>query len=75
MSEPQLTDEPAETPPDFRLADHLGDDGPFAYPASGDTLTLRALFQAGAGAGFVAGVVSGEGAAVGGHLRNGRKEA
>ena len=50
MSEPRLTDEPAETPPDFRLADHLGDDGPFAYPASGDKLALRALFHAGAGA-------------------------
>ena len=50
MSEPQLTDEPAETPPDFRLADHLGDDGPFAYPASADKLTLRALFHASAGA-------------------------
>ena len=50
MSGPQLTDEPAETPPDFRLADHLGDDGPFAYPASGDKLELRALFHAGAGA-------------------------
>ena len=50
MSEPQLTDEPAETPPDFRLADHLGDDGPFAYPASSDKLTLRALFHSGAGA-------------------------
>ena len=50
MSEPQLTDEPTETPPDFRLADHLGDDGPFAYPASGDKLELRALFHAGAGA-------------------------
>ena len=46
MSEPRLTDEPAETPPDFRLADHLGDDGPFAYPASGDKLALRALFHA-----------------------------
>jgi len=50
MSEPQLLDQPAETPPDFRLADHLGDDGPFAYPASGDKLALRALFHAGAGA-------------------------
>lgn len=50
MSEPQLMDEPAETPPDFRLADHLGDDGPFAYPASGDKLALRALFHVGAGA-------------------------
>ena len=50
MSEPRLTDEPAETPPDFRLADHLGDNGPFAYPASADKLTLRALFHAGAGA-------------------------
>ena len=50
MSEPQLTDEPAETPQDFRLADHLGDDGPFAYPASCDKLELRALFHAGAGA-------------------------
>ena len=50
MSEPQLMDEPAETPPDFRLADHLGEDGPFAYPASGDKLELRALFHAGAGA-------------------------
>ena len=50
MSEPQLMDEPAETPQDFRLANHLGDDGPFAYPASGDKLKLRALFQAGAGA-------------------------
>ena len=50
MSKPQLTDEPAETPPNFRLADHLGDDGPFAYPASADKLKLRALFHAGAGA-------------------------
>ena len=50
MSEPQLTDEPAETPPGFRLADHLGDDGPFAYPASGNKIALRALFHAGAGA-------------------------
>lgn len=50
MSEPQLTDEPAKTPPDFRLADHLGDDGAFAYPASDEKLALRALFDAGAGA-------------------------
>ena len=50
MSEPRLMDEPADTPPDFRLADHLGDDGPFAYPASGDKMELRALFHAGAGA-------------------------
>ena len=47
MSEPQLTDEPAKTPPDFRLADHLGDDGAFAYPASDEKLALRALFDAG----------------------------
>ena len=50
MSEPQLTDEPTKTPPDFRLADHLGDDGAFAYPATQKTLALRALFDAGAGA-------------------------
>lgn len=50
MSEPRLTDESVQTPPDFRLADHLGDDGSFAYPASGANLKLRALFQACAGA-------------------------
>lgn len=50
MSEPQLTHERAETPLDFRLADHLGEDGPFAYPASASKLELRALFHAGAGA-------------------------
>lgn len=50
MSEPRLTDEPAETPPHFRLAEHLVEDGSFAYPASGDKLALRALFHAGAGA-------------------------
>lgn len=50
MSEARLTDEPAKTPPDFRLADHLGDDGPFTYPASTEKLALRALFHASAGA-------------------------
>ena len=50
MSEPQLTDEPASTPPDFRLADHLGDDGTFAYPASDKKVALRALFDTSAGA-------------------------
>ena len=51
MSEPQLTHGPAKTPPDFRLADHLGDDGAFAYPASEEKLALRALlFHIGAGA-------------------------
>ena len=51
MSEPQLLDELVQTPPpDFRLADHLGDDGSFAYPASEEQLKLRALFDAGAGA-------------------------
>ena len=50
MSEPRLSDESAQTPPDFRLADHLGDDGSFAYPASDTKLKLRALFDAGAGA-------------------------
>ena len=50
MSEPRLTDEPAKTQPDFRLSDHLGDDGPFAYPASDEKLALRTLFHASAGA-------------------------
>ena len=50
MSGPRLTDESVEAPPDFRLADHLGDDGSFAYPASDAKLKLRALFDAGAGA-------------------------
>ena len=50
MCEPRLTDYPVETAPDFRLADHLGDDGSFAYPASDNKLELCALFQAGAGA-------------------------
>lgn len=50
MSEPNLMDEPVETPRDFQLKDHLGADGPFAYPADGDKLELRALFDAGAGA-------------------------
>ena len=50
MSEPRLTDEMANTPPDFRLANHLGDDGAFAYPASKEKLALRALFDADAGA-------------------------
>ena len=50
MSEPQLMDEPARMPADFFLADHLGDDGAFAYPASDEKLKLRALFHAGAGA-------------------------
>ena len=50
MSEPQLTDETVEAPLEFRLADHLGDDGSFAYPASDATLKLRVLFDAGAGA-------------------------
>ena len=50
MSGPKVTDDPAKTPPDFRLADHLGDDGSFAYPASPERIELRALFRAGAGA-------------------------
>ena len=50
MSEPRLTDESVHTPPGFRLADHLGDDGSFAYPASDAKLKLRALFDSGAGA-------------------------
>ena len=50
MSEPRLMDEPVLSPPDFRLADHLGDDGAFAYPATDEKLKLRALFDAGAGA-------------------------
>ena len=50
MSEPIPMDEPAEVPPNFRLKDHLADDGPFAYPAEAGKLELRALFDAGAGA-------------------------
>ena len=50
MSQPQLMDESARTPADFCLADHLGDDGSFAYPTSDEKLILRALFHAGAGA-------------------------
>ncbi len=50
MSEPRLTDEAASALTDFRLADHLGDDGAFAYPASDEKLALRALFDASAGA-------------------------
>ena len=50
MSQPRLMDEPARMPTDFCLADHLGDDGSFAYPASNEKLELRALFHAGAGA-------------------------
>ena len=50
MSQPRLMDEPARMPADFCLADHLGDDGSFAYPASNERLKLRALFDAGAGA-------------------------
>ena len=50
MSQPRLMDEPARMPADFCLADHLGDDGAFAYPASDGKLALRALFDASAGA-------------------------
>lgn len=50
MSEPRLMDESVEAPPDVRLADHLGDDGSFAYPVTDEKLKLRALFDAGAGA-------------------------
>ncbi len=50
MSEPRLTDESVEALPGFRLADHLGDDGSFAYPSSDEKLRLRALFDSGAGA-------------------------
>ena len=50
MSEPRLTDEPLVTPPDFRLVDHLGGDGPFAYPAGTGKMALRLLFDGGAGA-------------------------
>ena len=50
MSEPRHKDETVEAPPEFPLAEHLGDDGSFAYPASDAKLKLRALFDAGAGA-------------------------
>lgn len=50
MRKPRVSDESVRTPPDFRLADHLDDDGSFAYPASDAKLKLRALFAAGAGA-------------------------
>ena len=50
MSEPRLIEEALVRPGDFRRAEHLGENGAFAYPAGPGTLALQALFDAGAGA-------------------------
>lgn len=50
MSEPRVLDEPAQTPTDFSLQDHLGCDDAFAYPAGDERIALRVLFDPDAGA-------------------------
>ena len=50
MSAPRVLDEPAETPTDFSLQDHLACDGAFAYPAGDERILLRVLFDPDAGA-------------------------
>jgi len=46
MGKPNVLDEPAQTPPGFRLADHIQEDRRFSYPVSSGELKLKALFDA-----------------------------
>ena len=41
MSKPQLLDEPARTPPGFRLASHIRDEQRFSYPLASGKIPLR----------------------------------
>ena len=46
MTGAELQGESAQTPPGFRLADHIHDDQRFSYPQNPGKLELRALFTA-----------------------------
>ena len=41
MSKPQLLNQPARTPPGFRLASYIQDELPFSYPLAGGEISLR----------------------------------
>lgn len=42
MSKPRLLNQPARTPPGFRLASYVQDELPFSYPLAGGEISLRA---------------------------------